>query len=101
MVVPNAVVAEMHRAGKFLENPQEHELLDHYGATRLTIRQSTRRPPKFGPSIQIALETIRLRATEGITAEKRAFSVSADYPWPRTADCSFVELQLAGGKRGL
>ena len=54
--------------GRFLENPEEHELLDHYGATRLTIRQSTRRPPKFGPSIQLALETIHLRATEGITA---------------------------------
>ena len=53
---------------KFLENPQKRELLEHYGATRLTIRQSTRRHPKFVPSIQLALETIRLRATEGITA---------------------------------
>ena len=54
--------------GKFQENPHKHELLEHYGATRLTIRQSTRRPPKFVPSIQLALETIRLRATEGISA---------------------------------
>ena len=54
--------------GKFLENPQQRELLNHYGATRLTIRQSIRRPLKFVPSIQLALETIQLRATEGISA---------------------------------
>ena len=54
--------------GKLLENRPNRELTDSYGAVRLTIRQSTRRLPKYAPSIRLALETIRLRATEGITA---------------------------------
>ena len=54
--------------GKFLENPQERELTYNYGAVRLTHRQSTRRQLKYAPSIRQALETIHLRATEGVTA---------------------------------
>ena len=54
--------------GTLLANRLNQELTDSYGAVRLTIRQSTRRLPKYAPSIRLALETIRLRATDGITA---------------------------------
>ena len=54
--------------GKLLANRPNRELADSYGAVRLTLRQSTRRTLKNTPSMRLALETIRLRATEGITA---------------------------------
>ena len=54
--------------GTLLANRLNQELTDSYGAVRLTIRQSTRRLLKYAPSIRLALEMIRLRATEGITA---------------------------------
>ena len=54
--------------GKLLANRPNRELTDSYGAVRLAFRQSTRRTLKNTPSIRLALETIRLRATEGITA---------------------------------
>lgn len=54
--------------GEFLANRHARNLSAGYGVVRLTFRQSTRRTPKNTPSIRLALETIRLRATEGITA---------------------------------
>ena len=54
--------------GTLLANQPKGSLTDYYGAVRLTVRQSTRRLPKYAPSIRMALEAIRLRATEGITA---------------------------------
>lgn len=54
--------------GTLLANRQNQELTDSYGAVRVTIRESTRRLVKYAPSIRLVLETIRLRATDGITA---------------------------------
>ena len=54
--------------GTLLENRTYGGLDNGYGAVRQTIRQSTRRQHRFSPSIRLATETIRLRATEGITA---------------------------------
>ena len=54
--------------GTLLAKQPKGSLTDYYGAVRLTVRQSTRRQPRYAPSIRQALETIRLRATEGITA---------------------------------
>ncbi len=54
--------------GKFLSNRHASELAERYGTVRVTTRQSTKRLSKNAPSIRLALETIRLRATEGITA---------------------------------
>ena len=53
---------------KLLLSQEPQKLADGYGAVRVTVRQSTRRLLKHTPSIRMALETIRLRATDGITA---------------------------------
>ena len=53
---------------KMLNGRHDKELTDMYGAVHVTIRQSIRRNRKYPPSIRLALESIRLRATEGISA---------------------------------
>ena len=54
--------------GRFLERQQDRQPVESYGTTRITIRQSTRKLLKYAPSIRLALETIRLHATEGLAA---------------------------------
>jgi len=72
----SSIYCDFHRGGmlagemicKILDGRHDKELSDTYSAVSVTIRQSIRRNCKYPPSIRLALEAIRLRATEGISA---------------------------------
>ena len=68
--MPKANVFNMagEMIGDILSSRHAKELAERYGTVRVTTRQSTQRLSKNAPSIRLALETIRLRAAEGITA---------------------------------
>jgi len=54
--------------GRLLSRPKSAETAAVYGAVRLTARLSTRKILKRSPAIRLALETIRHRAADGISA---------------------------------